>query len=202
MTKTQPEDKALKIADAVCQELCNHYPDTNFDFRHSNPEDFSETYFNFPGLPCDPYADFTPVWFQEGKLLHSQAPSPYFWDNESFALAAQGGESEGAIYQNFLFIHEDASVSAVSDDDGNTYRLLRPPSVHELLAADHDDCLPIVLDDAFTHADQDRREKLKSMLFQASRPDEGGLQIILLSCHPENYSGFGSDGRSYINFIS
>lgn len=59
----------------------------------------------------------------------------------------------------------------------------------ELLAADHDNCLPLVLDDAFTHADKNRLEKLKSLLFQAS---QNGLQILLLSCHPENYSGLGA----------
>jgi len=59
----------------------------------------------------------------------------------------------------------------------------------ELLATDHNDCLPIVLDDAFTNADSDRREKLKSLLYQAS---QSGLQIILLSCHPENYSGLSA----------
>ncbi len=60
----------------------------------------------------------------------------------------------------------------------------------ELLAADHDGCLPLVLDDAFTHADKDRLEKLKSLLYQAS---QNGLQILLLSCHPENYSGLGAN---------
>ncbi|MFP4493891.1 MAG: AAA family ATPase [Puniceicoccaceae bacterium] len=59
----------------------------------------------------------------------------------------------------------------------------------ELLAADHDNCLPVVLDDAFTHADRDRLENLKSLLFQATR---NGLQILLLSCHPENYGGLGA----------
>jgi len=59
----------------------------------------------------------------------------------------------------------------------------------QLLAADHDDCLPLILDDAFTHADKNRIEKLKSLLYQAS---QNGLQIILLSCHPENYSGLSA----------
>lgn len=59
----------------------------------------------------------------------------------------------------------------------------------ELLATDHDDCLPIVLDDAFTNADRDRLEKLKSLLYRAS---QSNLQILLLSCHPENYSGLGA----------
>lgn len=59
----------------------------------------------------------------------------------------------------------------------------------EILAADHDNCLPVILDDAFTHADQHRREKLKSLLYRAS---QNGLQICLLTCHPENYSGLGA----------
>ena len=59
----------------------------------------------------------------------------------------------------------------------------------QLLAADHDNCLPIVLDDAFTNADKERIEKLKNLLFQASQK---GLQIILLSCHPENYNGLSA----------
>jgi len=39
------------------------------------------------------------------------------------------------------------------------------------------------------HADKGRREKLKSLLYKAS---ESNLQILLLSCHPENYSGLGA----------
>ncbi|MCC5835715.1 MAG: SMC family ATPase [Opitutales bacterium] len=58
-----------------------------------------------------------------------------------------------------------------------------------LLAEDHDSCLPIVLDDAFTHADKERIEKLKTLLYQGGRK---GLQIILLTCHPENYSGLSA----------
>lgn len=56
----------------------------------------------------------------------------------------------------------------------------------QLLASDHGGCLPLVLDDAFTHADKDRIQRLQRLLFRAA---ENGLQIILLSCHPENYTG-------------
>lgn len=59
----------------------------------------------------------------------------------------------------------------------------------QLLAADHDDCLPLILDDAFTHADKERLEKLKPLLYQAS---QNSLQILLLSCHPENYNGLSA----------
>jgi len=59
----------------------------------------------------------------------------------------------------------------------------------EVLAADHDGKLPVVLDDAFTHADRQRIQKLQSVLYRgASR----GLQILLLTCHPENYTGLTS----------
>ena len=59
----------------------------------------------------------------------------------------------------------------------------------QILAADHDGCLPLVLDDAFTHADLDRIEKIKTLLFQAT---QNNLQILLLTCHPGNYNGLGA----------
>jgi len=61
-------------------------------------------------------------------------------------------------------------------------------AVAELLAADHDGCLPMVLDDAFTHSDRARIEKIKTLLYRGSQQ---GLQLIVLSCHPENYQSLG-----------
>lgn len=59
-------------------------------------------------------------------------------------------------------------------------------AVAGILAGAHDGQLPLVLDDAFTHADQQRIARLKTMLYRAS---QHGLQILLLSCHPEHYHG-------------
>ena len=59
----------------------------------------------------------------------------------------------------------------------------------EILADNHDACLPVVLDDAFTHSDDERVEKLKTILYRAS---QGKLQLILLSCHPERYTSLGA----------
>ncbi|MFP4203930.1 MAG: AAA family ATPase [Opitutales bacterium] len=56
----------------------------------------------------------------------------------------------------------------------------------EVLAEDHDGCLPIVLDDAFTHADSERIRNLRRVLYRGA---ERGLQLLILTCHPENYSG-------------
>ncbi|MBK1826894.1 AAA family ATPase [Haloferula rosea] len=62
-------------------------------------------------------------------------------------------------------------------------------AVAELLAADHDGCLPIVFDDSFTHSDPDRVLKLQRMLdLAASR----GLQVIVLTCTPADYSSLGA----------
>ena len=59
----------------------------------------------------------------------------------------------------------------------------------EILAADHDSCLPILFDDAFAYADDERIQSLQTMLdLAASR----GLQIIVLTCTPGDYIGLGA----------
>lgn len=59
----------------------------------------------------------------------------------------------------------------------------------EILAQDHGGCLPLVFDDAFTHSDSDRVRTLQRMLDLAARR---GLQVILLTCHPADYTGLGA----------
>lgn len=59
----------------------------------------------------------------------------------------------------------------------------------EILAADHDGSLPVVLDDAFAYSDGGRVQAVQRMLdLAASR----GLQVIVLSCNPDEYAGFGA----------
>ncbi|MDB6134272.1 MAG: hypothetical protein JWM59_2515 [Verrucomicrobiales bacterium] len=69
-------------------------------------------------------------------------------------------------------------------------------AVAEILAADHDGCLPLVFDDAFTHSDPDRMLPLQRMLDLAAGR---GLQIIVLTCHPAAYAGLGA---STIHLVS
>ncbi|MDF1851859.1 MAG: AAA family ATPase [Verrucomicrobiales bacterium] len=59
----------------------------------------------------------------------------------------------------------------------------------EILAADHGGTLPVVFDDAFTNSDPSRIQSLQSMLDLASCK---GLQIILLTCTPEDYISLGA----------
>jgi len=59
----------------------------------------------------------------------------------------------------------------------------------EILAGDHDGCLPIVLDDAFAYSDPERVKTLQRMLDLGARR---GLQIIVLTCNPADYSELGA----------
>jgi DNA repair exonuclease SbcCD ATPase subunit len=59
----------------------------------------------------------------------------------------------------------------------------------EILATDHDRCLPVVFDDAFAYTDPDRVQALQRMLNLAAIR---GLQVIVLTCTPTDYSAFGA----------
>ncbi len=59
----------------------------------------------------------------------------------------------------------------------------------EILAQNHEGCLPVFLDDAFTHSDETRVAALPRMLdLAASR----GLQIIVFSSSPADYAALGA----------
>ena len=59
----------------------------------------------------------------------------------------------------------------------------------EILATDHDGTLPILFDDAFAYTDPERIQSLQRMLDLAA---VRGLQIIVLTCTPADYSAFGA----------
>lgn len=59
----------------------------------------------------------------------------------------------------------------------------------EILASSHDHCLPILFDDAFAYADDDRIQSLQRMLDLAANR---GLQVLVLTCTPADYIGFGA----------
>lgn len=62
----------------------------------------------------------------------------------------------------------------------------------EILATDHDGCLPILFDDAFAYTDPERVQSLQRMLNLAALR---GLQVIVLTCAPADYSAFGAEER-------
>ena len=58
----------------------------------------------------------------------------------------------------------------------------------EILAEDHDGCLPVVFDDAFVNADPERLRGLQRVLDLGA---ERGLQVIVLTCDPIAYDTLG-----------
>lgn len=57
----------------------------------------------------------------------------------------------------------------------------------DILAQRQDGCLPVVFDDAFAFADKSRIRDLQRMLDHAA---SRGLQVIVLTCSPDDYAGF------------
>lgn len=59
----------------------------------------------------------------------------------------------------------------------------------EVLAPDYGGCLPIVFDDAFAYSDPNRVQTVQRMLDLAATH---GLQVIVLTCTPSDYSALGA----------
>jgi DNA repair exonuclease SbcCD ATPase subunit len=59
----------------------------------------------------------------------------------------------------------------------------------QILAEEHGGSLPVVFDDSFTNSDSARVAQIKDMLHLAA---DSGLQIVVFSCNPSDYSGSGA----------
>ena len=66
----------------------------------------------------------------------------------------------------------------------------------QVLKPAYDDALPLVFDDAFTNSDRERLEGLQRMLLRGM---EQGLQIVLLTCHGDNYRSLPQQHRGPSN---
>lgn len=65
----------------------------------------------------------------------------------------------------------------------------------EVLQPAYDGCLPLIFDDAFTNSDQQRLQALQQML---RRGANHGMQLILLSCNPNDYQALAAELGSEI----
>ncbi len=117
-----------------------------------------------------------------------------------------------SIYLQCLFGRDARATVTLKDQAFESLRLARPEGTFdftdlsggareqaaaafrlataEILADNFGGTLPLVFDDAFTNSDPDRVQALQRMLdLAASR----GLQIIVLTCNPADYSGLGAE---------
>ena len=100
-------------------------------------------------------------------------------------LSKSGIESLDLIRPGGHTFHFDSLSGGAKEQVAAAARL----AMAEILAADHDGCLPVVFDDAFAYTDPERVQSLQRMLSLASLR---GLQVILLTCTPTEYSAFGA----------
>lgn len=118
-----------QLAEQVCNILSERFP--HLEFEHDDANDFFDGYYDVPGFP---HTDlFTPVWFQEGRLVYWEAPKQYYWDSEALDFDAPDPE-EDEVRINFLFIHDDDYIAAVDDHEGETHRLMATPDYNQLAA--------------------------------------------------------------------
>lgn len=96
--------------------------------------------------------------------------------------------SENSLHSITLFHHKfgdtEFDFEALSGGAKEQLAAAVRLAVAEILAQEHDGCLPVVFDDSFTNSDRDRLQSIQDMLFKASKR---GLQIIVLSSSPEDY---------------
>jgi DNA repair exonuclease SbcCD ATPase subunit len=96
----------------------------------------------------------------------------------------RSGETAGAI-----------SFSALSGGAREQVAAAVRLGMAEVLASAHAGVLPVVFDDAFAYADPARVQILQRMLDLAAHR---GLQVIVLTCTPSDYAGFGARTISFV----
>lgn len=113
-------------------------------------------------------------------LFGPKVETPFHFSDEGLGGIALFREGSGASTFDF----ETLSAGA-REQTAAAFRF----AIAEVLAKDMDGKLPVILDDAFANSDPERVKLVTRMLdLAASR----GLQVILLSCTPEDYSGLGA----------
>ena len=126
------------------------------------------------------------------------AISPYL-----SALAAEGaGEAQQPLLafdpqQGFhdLQLHQGEEAFAFERLSGGMREQLAATvrlAMAELLKPAYGDVLPLVFDDAFTNSDRKRQGGLKQMLLRGM---EQGIQIVLLTCHSDDYLSLLNDSE-------
>jgi DNA repair exonuclease SbcCD ATPase subunit len=123
-----------------------------------------------------PLAERVSLYLQ--RLFGSQAQVSVVMNGTDFGQLALTRGSQGALDFHILSGGAREQVAAA-------FRL----AMAEILAEAQDGCLPLIFDDAFAHSDPARVQALQRMLdLGAAR----GLQIIVLTCNPADYSALGA----------
>ena len=112
---------------------------------------------------------------------------PIFGTTVSVSLKQEEGQ-----FKEFLISRDGLGTFSFDTLSGGTKEQFSAAvrlAMAEVLSADFDGKLPILFDDAFTNSDENRILKIQPMLDRASQK---GVQVIVLTCHPDAYSRLGA----------
>jgi DNA repair exonuclease SbcCD ATPase subunit len=112
---------------------------------------------------------------------------PVFGRTVNVSLKQEAGQ-----FKEFLISRDNIGTFSFDTLSGGTKEQFSAAvrlAMAEVLSADFDDRLPIVFDDAFTNSDENRILNIQPMLDRASQK---GVQVIVLTCHPDAYSRLGA----------
>jgi uncharacterized protein YhaN len=112
---------------------------------------------------------------------------PVFGRSVNVTLKQEAGQ-----FKEFLISRDHLGTFSFDTLSGGTKEQFSAAvrlAMAEVLSADFDDRLPIVFDDAFTNSDENRILNIQPMLDRASQK---GVQVIVLTCHPDAYSRLGA----------
>jgi hypothetical protein len=123
------KNKPTQLAELVCKRLSQYFP--SLEISHDDPEIFFDGYYDVPGFPLND--NFTPVWFQKGRLIYWEAKQQYYWNPDKLDFDTPA-PTDDEVRINFLFIHEDGYIAAVDDYEGETHRLMETPTAEALTA--------------------------------------------------------------------
>ena len=147
---------------------------------------------------ADAIALLDSLFFTEQQALTDQLTKPLA-DKVSGYLQCLFGPAAGArvvltdgAFESLTLIRPETDAfefSALSVGTQEQTAVAFRFAMAEILAQDHDGCLPVFLDDAFTNSDAARVASLQRMLDLAATR---GLQIIVLSCSPQDYASLGA----------
>ena len=112
---------------------------------------------------------------------------PLFGGTVKVSIVQEAGE-----FKEFLISRDGKEAYNFESLSGGTKEQFSAAirlAMAEVLSADFDNKLPVVFDDAFTNSDKARIKRIQPMLdLAASR----GVQVIVLTCHPEAYASLGA----------
>lgn len=114
-----------------------------------------------------------------------------FGANTTITLSEENGQVVGL--QIYRTSQSEAGSLDFSDLSGGTKEQVATAvklAMAEVIATQFNGSLPIVFDDSFTNTDPERLQSLQQMLYLAA---SNGLQIIVLSCNPNDYAMLGAN---------